>query len=305
MASSSSSSSSLSISLCSSTFVSQQEFNLFHKIDRQLYTILVINIGRDPMEALQIMAFWLWLERVGFRHVVYRMLQLPVLLINELADEALTALTCIVSDNPPPSSDDYNNSIPLTQNFMKKEISLQFLYANRQIAMEGITKILNEVCFRAMRDIMLNAISHRKIPSSVSVPLPPPPPPLSFRSFDIMMDEGDQVPPEERAMFVTFSKGYPVQEWEVRDFFTINYGDCIEHFQMQEVEPNEQSLFARIVFRSASTIGLILGGQPRMKFTINGKHIWARKFIPKHPPSPQPPTAAVAAVQLQSPPFYP
>ncbi|KAG7023698.1 hypothetical protein SDJN02_14724, partial [Cucurbita argyrosperma subsp. argyrosperma] len=292
MASSPSSSSSLSISLCSSTFVSQQEFNLFHKIDRQLYTILVINIGRDPMEALQIMAFWLWLERVGFRHVVYRMLQLPVLLVNELADEALTALTCIVSDNPPPSSDHYNNSIPLTQNFMKKQISLQFLYANRQTAIEGIAKIRNE---------------SPENPSSVSVSVPLPPPPLSFRSFDIMVDEGDQVPPEERAMFVTFSKGYPVQEWEVRDFFTINYGDCIEHFQMQEVEPNEQSLFARIVFRSASTIGLILRGQPRMKFTINGKHIWARKFIPKHPPSPQPPasTAAVAAVQLQSPPFYP
>ena len=179
MASSSSTSSS-SCSSSSSTFVSQEEFNLFHKIDRQLYTILAINIGRDPIESLQIMAFWLWLERVCFRHVVFRLLRLPVLLINELAEEALAALACIVSDHPPPpSSDEYNNTnIPLTQNFMKKEISLQFLYANRHTAFEGVAKIRNEVCFRAMKDIMLRALSHRQISAAAAVvtaPLPPPP----------------------------------------------------------------------------------------------------------------------------------
>lgn len=90
-------------------------------------------------------------------------------------------------------------------------------------------------------------------------------------------------------MFVTFSKGYPVHEHEVQEFFTMSYGDCIEMFQMQEVEPDEQALFARIVFRSVSTIDAILRGQPRMKYTINGKHIWARKFIPKQRPPPPPP----------------
>ncbi|CAK9328183.1 unnamed protein product [Citrullus colocynthis] len=233
------------------------------------------------------MAFWLWLERVGFRHVIFRLLRLPVLLINELADEALAALACIVSDHPPPSSDDHNNNIPLTQNFMKKEISLQFLYANRQTAVEGVAKIRNEVCFRAMKDIMLRAISHRQIPAAAApITAPPPPPPPPPPGGDLQT----QVPPEERAMFVTFSKGYPVHEWEVREFFNTNYGDCIENFQMQEVEPNEQALFARIVFKSPSTIHLILRGQPRMKFTINGKHIWARKFIPKQRPPPPPPS---------------
>ncbi|XP_038880472.1 uncharacterized protein LOC120072131 [Benincasa hispida] len=287
MASSSSTSSS-----SSSTFVSQEEFNLFHKIDRQLYTILAINIGRDPIEALQIMAFWLWLERVGFRHVVFRLLRLPVLLINELADEALAALACILSDHPPPLSNDYNNSIPLTQNFMKKEISLQFLYANRQAATEGVAKIRNEVCFRAMKDIMLRAMSHRQISAATPVTAPPPPPPPPLGGY---LQPQVPVPPEERAMFVTFSKGYPVHEWEVREFFNKNYGDCIENFQMQEVEANEQALFARIVFKLASTIDLILRGQPRMKFTINGKHIWARKFIPKQRPSPPSPPRPPAA----------
>ncbi|KAA0055776.1 uncharacterized protein E6C27_scaffold181G001620 [Cucumis melo var. makuwa] len=226
------------------------------------------------------MAFWLWLERVGFRHVVFRLLRLPILLINELAEEALTALACIVSDHPPPPpSDEYNNNIPLTQNFMKKEISLQFLYANRHTAFEGVAKIRNEVCFRAMKDIMIQAISHRQISTAAAAVTAPPPPPSGVGDLQ--------------------TQGYPVHEWEVREFFNTNYGDCIENFQMQEVEANEQALFARIVFKFPSTIDLILRGQPRMKFTINGKHIWARKFIPKQrssppPPPPSPPPSAVA-----------
>ncbi|XP_023003264.1 uncharacterized protein LOC111496922 [Cucurbita maxima] len=267
----------------SSTFISQEEFNLFHKIDRQLYTILTINIGRDPIEALQIMAFWLWLERAGFHNTVYRMLKLPLNFINDLAKEAVAALACIASDHPPPSSDDHSNNIPLTQNFMTKEISLQILYANRTAAVEAVAKIQNEVCFRAMTDIMITAINQRQLTAvaAVGTPLPPQPP-----SFHIAIDSRDWVPPDERSIFVTFSKGYPVNEREVREFFTVNYGDCIEMFQMQEVEPNQQALFARIVFWSAATIDHVLQGQPKMKHTINGKHIWARKFIPKPPLAP-------------------
>ncbi|XP_022147684.1 uncharacterized protein LOC111016553 [Momordica charantia] len=292
------SSTSTSSSSSSSTFVSQEEFNLFHKIDRELYAILAVKIRRDPMEALQIMAFWLWLERAGFRHIVFRMLRLPLLLINELADEAAAALAALSSDRPPPFSD-----LTLTRNFLEREISLRFLYANRQIAVQGIDKLRNDVCFRAFQDIMDTALSHNIKVSAASTPAVPPwlPPSTTTPPAGTFDDGGDPqlqaaavaVTPEERAMFVTFSKGYPVHEWEVREFFTGSHGDCIETFQMQEVaEPSEQALFARIVFRSAATIDNILGGHQRVKFTINGKHIWARKFIPKkiqQPPSPSPP----------------
>lgn len=181
-------------SASSSTFISQEEFNLFHKIDRQLYTILTINIGRDPIEALQIMAFWLWLERAGFRNTVYRMLQLPLNFINDLANEAVTALACIASDHTPPSSDDRSNNIPLTQIFMTKEISLRILYANRTAAVEGVARIQNEVCFRAMTDIMITAINQRQLTAAAAAaatagtPLPSQPP-----SFHIAVDSRDWV----------------------------------------------------------------------------------------------------------------
>lgn len=91
------------------------------------------------------------------------------------------------------------------------------------------------------------------------------------------------VPAEERTMFVTFSKGYPVSEWEVTNFLTTNYGDCIESFYMQnEVGvPNNHPLFARVVFFSPLTIDRILDGATRAKFSINGRHVWMRKFVPQ------------------------
>ncbi|RYR68075.1 hypothetical protein Ahy_A03g014536 isoform C [Arachis hypogaea] len=54
---------------------------------------------------------------------------------------------------------------------------------------------------------------------------------------------------------------YRVEEREVREFLTMAYGDCIEALYMKEVQhPNHQSLFARIVFRRASTINVMLKG---------------------------------------------
>ncbi|CAA2973250.1 Hypothetical predicted protein [Olea europaea subsp. europaea] len=71
----------------------------------------------------------------------------------------------------------------------------------------------------------------------------------------------NEVPREDRTVFATFSGGYPVAEMEVRHFFTTVYGNCIESFRMQEE---------------------ILDGTEKAKFTINGKHVWMRKFVPRN-----------------------
>ncbi|KAJ7979245.1 Rho guanine nucleotide exchange factor [Quillaja saponaria] len=207
-----------------SCFVSDQEFKAFHRIDRELYTILVINLWRDTIESMQILALWLCRVR----------------------------------------------------------------------AMEGIMKITNEVCMRAVSDIMQQAIlrnsSQTIVGNQMTMPV----------STNQLLGHSDglsgvrlgcgvgqnltpqiEVPADDRTMFVTFSKGYPVYEWEVRDFLGRTYGDCVESLYMQEVQTNEQSLFARIVFHKASTIDGILRGRTKAKFTINGKHVWARKFLPK------------------------
>lgn len=50
---------------------------------------------------------------------------------------------------------------------------------------------------------------------------------------------------------------------------------------MQKVKPHEQALYARIVFVAPEIIEFILEDEFIAKFSINGKHVWMRKFIPK------------------------
>lgn len=278
-----------------SPIISQEEFNQFHLIDRELYTTLVMNLWRDPVESMQVIGLWLWLERMDYNNVVRDILSLPHALINELADEAIICLTCMNNDEFFSSYE--ISDIPLMQSMMQKEISLKYFHDNRLGAIQGVLKIVNDVCLRALTDIMHQAIERnvtqnlgdsRTVVQSFQQSLAQPG--LSQIGFDpndmvLPWPQENEVPPDDRTMFVTFSKGYHVHEWEVREFLIRNYGECIESLYMQEVQPHEQPLYARIVFHSAATIQLILSGVDKAKFTINGKHVWARKFVPKRPRS--------------------
>ncbi|KAK8520381.1 hypothetical protein V6N13_031169 [Hibiscus sabdariffa] len=262
----------------SSFVISDQEFNMFHTIDRTLYSLLVMDLCRDPVEALRFVALWLWLERVGFKQVVKRILSLPFALINELADEALVCLNLVHNDQV--STSGLANDVPLMQNLIHSDLCLRFFADHRVIATQGLARVTKEVCTRTLRDIMQIAIERNAtqvqaqqamvqpgLGQVVGLPLP--------RTNEV-------VPADDRTMFVTFSKGYPVQEWEVREFFIRLYGDCIESFHMQEVLPNEQPLFARIVCYSTAYIETILDGNVKVKFNINGKHVWVRRFVSKY-----------------------
>jgi len=90
---------------------------------------------------------------------------------------------------------------------------------------------------------------------------------------------------DDRTVFLTFSKGYPISEAEVRVYFTRRFGEVIEAVEMQEVEANEQPLFAKMVMKlqCASMMDEIVSARFRNKFTIDGKHVWARKYVRKNP----------------------
>ncbi|RHN45103.1 hypothetical protein MtrunA17_Chr7g0226661 [Medicago truncatula] len=62
---------------------------------------------------------------------------------------------------------------------------------------------------------------------------------------------------------------------------------------MQKPNSPEQSMYARLVVRpeAIDVIDHFLEYKPIMKFSINGKHVWARKYIPKLPPPFEPGTS--------------
>lgn len=55
---------------------------------------------------------------------------------------------------------------------------------------------------------------------------------------------------------------------------------------MQDVPDDEQPLYARLVVRTLRAMDLVLSRHGRSKFSINGKHVWARKYVRKHHGSP-------------------
>ncbi|XP_071728807.1 uncharacterized protein [Rutidosis leptorrhynchoides] len=94
----------------------------------------------------------------------------------------------------------------------------------------------------------------------------------------------EKVPPEERTIFLTFSKGYPIPMCEVVDFFNRMFGNFVESSHMQQVYGNDQPLYAMIVARNPSTMKAVVekdGPGGKSKYNINGKHVWARKFVPR------------------------
>ncbi|XP_062155305.1 uncharacterized protein LOC133863379 [Alnus glutinosa] len=313
--------------------VSQEEFNMFHTIDRTLFTRLVFNLFRDPAEATQVMALWLWLEMVGEEiDMVYsKILSLPDALLNALVDESVMALACIESDKFPFAYDSADNILPLIQSLTKSGVSLRFFHDNRTGIIRGVTRIINEVCVRAFEDIvklaqgteeivnfpvnfsgpLMNPLLQAAWYSNPGVGVHPPHHAGALKVFDpydlsvqrhilnteigevlsrLKLSAGDhdqeekEVPPDDRTIFLTFSKGYPISQNELKDFFTRKFGDVVEAIYMQEVLlPEEQPLYARLIVRLASSIEVVLEGRSRAKFSINGKHVWARKFVRKSP----------------------
>lgn len=288
--------------------IPQEHYALFHSIDRALYTVLAINLSRDPVESLHVVALLLWLERTGFPQAVKSVLSLSETLVNDLADEAMACLDFIFNQS---SFSNDGADVPLMRGVIGRRISPQFLYQNQDDARRVILKIMDTECVTALADIMQNAVAtrnacHNPSPSTPLRRLPDRPafpgmqPRRNENPNDHVMinrhaptghqnrqfwfsgrEEAEAVPPDDRTLFVTFSKGYQVHEWEVREFLTRAFGDCVEALYMQEVQAGEQPLFARVVFRSASTIDRVLDASGKAKFIINGKHVWARKFVPE------------------------
>lgn len=43
----------------------------------------------------------------------------------------------------------------------------------------------------------------------------------------------------------------------------------------------EPPTYGRIVLRRAATVAAVLAGRPLVKLVVNGRHLWARKYVPR------------------------
>ncbi|CAI8602077.1 unnamed protein product [Vicia faba] len=325
--------------------VTKEEFNLFHSVDRQLFSRLVMELGRETSESINVMAFIMWVERKSKDYnLVAKILQRwPDLMVRNLADEIVVVLSCIESSEYRPNASSSESKLLLIQHILRHDVTLKYFHEKRLNVITEVTKFINDVCVRAFSDIIEQAYYERAVkeqelylanvyaaaatatdtspPHQIQSPqimyyAPPnavpvvaqqvnlaPPPQFNNNGQDIneilsnlnlddiySPDTGIVSPPDnqinpidDRTLFITFSKGYPISQNELTEFFTRKCGDIIERLIMQEANPGEQPLYARLVVRpdAINVIDHFLEYQTRMKFAINGKHVWARKYIHK------------------------
>ncbi|CAA7039729.1 unnamed protein product [Microthlaspi erraticum] len=288
-----------------------EQLYAFHAKDREIFSKLVLTFSRLPSESLLVMATWFWLEDFWYGNIMSIVYALPDPVVEALVDEAVSCFQCVDSNEPPYSF----NKIPLTAKLLKKDISLLSIYKHRYTAIAGIKNFLTTICSRVFSDILQQVVPYsspcfvNKFLHPLIIPGFPHP---TFGSINVMpdFDVGDNIissnnlfifpsgiwrwnassiaTENDRTMFITFSRGFPVSHAEVKELFTKIFGEnCVVGIYMPEnnntSSPNtdescngqQQKLFARLVLDSVTTVDRILEGQKINKFKINGKHIWA------------------------------
>ncbi|KAK7311872.1 hypothetical protein RJT34_10306 [Clitoria ternatea] len=273
--------------------ITLEELYQFHKIDRKVFSCLVINLARNPAQSLLVMALWLWLENIGFPNIIPMLANFPNTLINALADEAETCLEWLGLENRRIPN---NGGLPLTSTLIHSQISLQFFTQKRFTVIASIKATLSKICTRIFTDILQHIFGSTSLAPSpqnlLIVPGFPHPlfgsfiiPPTHLEELDLfdprIWDNKrvcDDVNDDDKTMFLTFSRGFPVTEDEVSHFLTSRYGDCIKVLNMGNSETGNQVLFATMILNNVETVDEILSGKYIAKFRVNGKHIWIRKY---------------------------
>ncbi|XP_027348291.1 uncharacterized protein LOC113859806 [Abrus precatorius] len=280
--------------------ISTEELHLFHKTDREVFCFLIFKVHRDPTQSLLVMALWLWLEHNGYPNIIHRVMGLPSTLVNALVIEALSCLKCLEIENFPIPN---GGGLPLTTRLTLRNISLQIFNEKRYTIIAGIKSVLKNICARIFADVLqivLKSSNISRVGTSrgniLNMPIIVPgfPHPL-FGTFDIppknfvnldLSDERiwtgngpcDEVTDDDKSMFLTFSRGFPVSELEVRELFIYAYGDCVQTLSMGSTDANNQPLFAIMVLKTVGVVDQVLKGKRVAKLQVNGKHIWARKY---------------------------
>ncbi|KAL8251891.1 hypothetical protein R6Q59_035584 [Mikania micrantha] len=220
------------------------EYHIFNKGERSLIRILLVSNHREVVESTLVIGFLLWLERER-----YTSPKLTRMFVNSLSLDVINQVAdeCFLD---------------------RKNIRLEDLYYNGDSIFHEVSCIANDVSVKAFDYILEPFIKHGEI--RVTHP----------------RMKAKVVPPDDRTIFLTFSMGYPLSKNEIIRYFTSMFGDFIQSIHMQPVERGIQPLFARIVVHCPSLVRAVVdrdGQHGKSKHVINGKHVWARKFVPRTP----------------------
>lgn len=161
--------------------ITTEELHMFHGIDRELYARLVRTLGRDTRECMKVMAMWIWLERMPMglsnSHLVMELLKWSDFMINAIADETVFSLRyiniVIINSHIGHGNEhqpDFIN-IHLLHLLTKGFISFRFFHDNATAVLQGVSKLVEEVCEPVFDDINNNPVSATPSMAVIAMPL--------------------------------------------------------------------------------------------------------------------------------------
>ncbi|XP_028779278.1 uncharacterized protein LOC114735723 [Neltuma alba] len=281
--------------------ITTQELHMFHTKERNLLVYLICILGRDPIQSILAISLWLWLEHVARPNLVPEITLLNPSLINALFNEAILCLQCLeYSDADEPLS--YSSTIPLTATITHMNLTMLVFNRRRFTIIAGIKSIISNICCKIFNDILSHVygiagtsssgpptpVMVPGFPHSVYGPFMPKRPEWDFRDERLWCDRwwrpSSDVWEEDKTMFLTFSKGFPVTQEEVSHLFMTVFGEksviyiFMGNMSEEERAPQEEALYATMLVDSVETVDRILVGRRLAKYKINGKDIWARKY---------------------------
>ncbi|XP_073002612.1 uncharacterized protein [Typha latifolia] len=256
----------------------------FHKIDRAVFDKLLAH-GANPQMARNVVALFMWLDLIGIDVVNYVGGLRNHSTIVMIVAEAEKILNCIRHDGIPAS--ELRIEIPILSSLVSENIDLCFFDFHKDVVVRGLAQVLDGVgalifddklqkLFRSHEATVRAAEEEaRKRGSRANLPRLPPELAKTYNPRLVSASE------DCRSMFITFSKGFPVGREEIVEYFTEKWGNCIERVMMERTATGITPMYGRIVFTSESFIGLVLNGERLVKFVINGRQLWARKYVPR------------------------
>ncbi|RLM79834.1 hypothetical protein C2845_PM12G00430 [Panicum miliaceum] len=227
-----------------------------------------VAIGSHPEQARNAVAVLLWLDP-AHHQAIRHLPSLNPAAIGIVAAEANSILDCLRQQNlvlPP---------IPfisaLCQDGGIGEVDAAFLAFNQDLVVRGVADILDGAGALIFDDHLYRLL-HRYQTGLVG----------RLRELEAPYTCRPVTVPEDcRSMFVTFSKGQPIEREEIFDYFRQKWGDCIVRVLMEKTTGGTPPMYGRIIFKSEAFVSLVLNGVPLVKVTVGHRQIWLRKYIPR------------------------
>ncbi|XP_027183743.1 uncharacterized protein LOC113782028 [Coffea eugenioides] len=149
--------------------ITDEQFNVFHSMERQLYSHLIFDLGRDPEQSMQVIGFWMWLELVicTKKDLVIQLLKLPIKELKEVANESVVCLRCMGSEILPFA--DGNFELVLLPKLVLQNIRLELLHEYRLTVINEVRRRVRDVCLRAFKNILEKVVDDKFCGGSGSI----------------------------------------------------------------------------------------------------------------------------------------